>query len=238
MSTMVIVTGGSSGLGQALLRHAPRPGPRIDVSRSGPPPEADRHLAADLSTPATWSDTGAALRAIIAEPWDELVVVHSAGMVEPIGFAGEVDDATYERSVLLGAAGQVLGHHVLAALGDRAASAQLVMISSGAAQSVYAGWSAYGAGKAALEQWVRNVGEEQRERGGARVLAIAPGTVATAMQSAVRATDATAFPRVDKFRALHAEEQLTSPDDAARALWAVIDDASHPNGAVLDVRTL
>jgi benzil reductase ((S)-benzoin forming) len=239
VSSLLIVTGGSSGLGRALLRTAPRATLRVDVSRSGPPPEADRHLAADLGDPSAWPSVGASLRTLIAdEPWDELVVVHAAGTVDPIGFAGEVDDARYQHSVLVGAAGQVLGHHVLGALGDRAAAAQLVMVSSGAAGSVYAGWSAYGAGKAALEQWVRNVGEEQRERGGARVLAIAPGTVATSMQSAVRAADPAGFPQLEKFHELHDQGALTDPDDAARALWRIIDDPSHDNGAVLDVRNL
>lgn len=237
MSSLVIVTGGSSGLGRAMLRTVPREAFRVDVSRSGPPPEADRHVAADLGDPAAWPTIGRSLRAIIAdEPWDELVVVHAAGTIHPIGFAGEVDDARYQHSVLLGAAGQMIGHHVLAAVGDRASGVQLVMVSSGAASSVYAGWSSYGAGKAGLDQWVRNVGEEQRERGGARVLSIAPGTVATSMQSIVRSADPTGFPRVEKFQGLHADGALTEPDDAARALWSIIDDPSHDNGAVIDVR--
>ncbi|MCC5949738.1 MAG: SDR family NAD(P)-dependent oxidoreductase [Nitriliruptoraceae bacterium] len=237
MSSMVIVTGGSGGLGRALLRTAPRPGLRVDVSRSGPPPEADRHLAADLSRPEDWASVGQALRTVIRdEPWDELVVVHAAGTIDPIGFAGEVDDEAYQRSVLIGASGQVLGHHVLGALGDRAGAAQLVMVSSGAGGSVYAGWTSYGAGKAALDHWVRNAGEEQRQGSGARVLSIAPGTVATAMQSAVRDADPEGFPRIDKFRSLHEEGELADPDEAARAMWRIIDDASHPSGAVLDVR--
>ena len=239
MSSLLIVTGGSSGLGRALLRTAPQPTLRVDVSRSGPPPEADRHITADLGDPTAWSTVGRSLRSLITdEPWDDLVVVHAAGTVDPIGFAGEVDDAGYQHSILLGAAGQMIGHHVLAALGDAAGAAQLVMVSSGAASSVYAGWSAYGAGKAALDQWVRNVGAEQRERGGARVLSIAPGTVATSMQSSVRAADPTAFPQVAKFQGLHDVGALTEPDDAARALWRIIQDPSHDSGAVLDVRAV
>ena len=239
MSSLLILTGGSSGLGRAILRTAPRAGLRLDVSRSGPPPEADRHIAVDLGEPSAWMTAGHALRALITEEaWDELVFVHAAGTIEPIGFAGEVDDGSYQRSVLVGASGQVLGHHVLGALGDRASAAQLVMVSSGAAGSVYAGWSSYGAGKAALDHWVRNVGEEQRERGGARVLAVAPGTVATSMQSAVRAADPDSFPRISKFRSLYDDGALTDPDDAARALWHIIDDPSHANGAIVDVRDI
>lgn len=109
-------------------------------------------------------------------------------------------------------------------------------MSSGAAASVYAGWSSYGAGKAAVDHWGRNVGEEQRQRRGARVLSIAPGTVATAMQAAARAADPDGFPRIDKSRSLHNDGALTEPDDATRPLWHIIEDPSHPNGTVVDVR--
>jgi len=65
----------------------------------------------------------------------------------------------------------------------------LLNIGSGAAHNVYEGWSAYCAGKAAADHWVRTVGAEQQRRGGhCLVVSIAPGIVATAMQEQIRRT--------------------------------------------------
>jgi benzil reductase ((S)-benzoin forming) len=239
---LVIVTGGSSGLGAALLASAPPGSRRIDVSRSGPgedPRLADvRHVAADLADPGRWAALGELVSAEVETVRPARVtVVHAAGTLTPIGFAGEVDADAYRRNVLLNsAAGQVLGHHVLAALRDVDARRELVLVSSGAARTAYPGWSAYGAGKAALDQWVRSVGLEQAERGGIRVLAVAPGVIATPMQSAIRATDDRDFPRVDRFRRLHEDGDLEDADDVARRLWVLLDADEPPTGAVVDLR--
>lgn len=234
MAALVVVTGGSRGIGAAVCRAAPDGARVVDVSRSGGAPRAE-HLAADLGDPAAWSAVGARLADLVAGH-DRTVLVHAAGTLTPVGFAGEVDAPAYTRAVLVnGAAGQVLGHHYLAAVRDRPGRHQLCLLSSGAATSAYPGWSVYGPGKAALDHWVRTVGEEQRERGGVEVCAIAPGVVDTAMQEQIRATDPADFPRVDKFHRLHEDGQLRDPDAVARQLWSVLD-AGVTAGTVRDLR--
>jgi benzil reductase ((S)-benzoin forming) len=105
------------------------------------------------------------------------------------------------------------------------------VVSSGAASLVGAGWSSYGAGKAALDQWVRDVGAEQDQRGGVQVLAVAPGVVETDMQRQIRETKPEDFPKRDKFVQLHESGQLSDPDQAARQLWALLQKG-FKNGAV------
>jgi benzil reductase ((S)-benzoin forming) len=242
VGALVIVTGGSAGLGRALLAAAPAGARRVDVSRSGPsgvPELADvHHLVADLADPASWDDLGRALTAEIrSEAWERITVLHNAGTLEPIGFAGEVDAEEYTRNVLLNsAAGQVMGHHVLAAMHDLDTRRELVLLSSGAARTAYPGWSAYGAGKAATDHWVRTVGAEQQRRGGVRVLAVAPGVVATGMQALIRSTDERDFPSVARFRQLHEAGDLEDADDVARRLWTLLDAEAPTSGAVVDLR--
>ncbi len=236
-STLLVVTGGSAGIGAALVAAAPAGTRVVDVSRSGAA-GADRHVAADLSDPASWPTVAAAVaEEVDAFAGDRVTAVHAAGVLEPIGFAGEVDADAYRASVLLNsAAGQVFGAAVLAAVRGRdELRRELVLVSSGAATTPYPGWSAYCAGKAALEQWVRAVGEEQRQRGGVTVCAIAPGVVATAMQAGIRATDPRDFPAVERFRQLHADGELRDPDTVARQLWRVLDEGVE-TGAALDLR--
>lgn len=238
MSHLVVVTGASAGLGAALLSTAPPDAYRVDVSRSGQAPEGGAHVALDLADPAAWPAFGTAVADLVRErAWERITVVQSAGTLTPIGFAGEVDTDAYTRNVLVNsAAPQVLGHLALAALAGSDARRELVLISSGAATNPRAGWSSYGAAKAAADQWVRAVGAEQADRGGVRVLAVAPGVVATGMQAEIRATDARDFPGVERFQQLHDEGELWEPADAARRLWRLLDDPDVPTGTVTDLR--
>jgi benzil reductase ((S)-benzoin forming) len=235
--SLVFITGASSGLGLAMARPVPwSPARVIDVSRRGAP--GLEHVKADLADPAGWREVAALFeREIPGFAGERVVFVHSAGTLEPIGFAGEVDPEAYAQQVLLNsAAPQVLGDAFLRATRRSTAPGFVVMISSGAARSVYEGWSAYGAGKAALDQWVRTAGAEQERRGGrVRILAVAPGVVETAMQKQIRATDAADFPEVQRFRELAERGELRAPEDAARDVWSLLD-RDLPNGAVVDLR--
>jgi len=234
--SLVFVTGGSSGLGLALARSVPFPARVIDLSRRGAP--GFEHVPADLATPAGWDAAAAAFdRELDGFRGERAVLVHSAGVLTPIGFAGEVDPAAYRRNVLLNsAAPQILGDAFLRAWSRSKAEGVVLMISSGAASSVYEGWSSYCAGKAALDHWVRAAGAEQQSRGGrCRLLAVAPGIVATAMQEEIRDTPTRDFPEVERFVALHTDGSLRPAEEVAAEIWALLDQPLE-NGAVLDLR--
>jgi len=234
---LIFVSGGSSGIGLALVRAVPFDDARtIDISRRGG--AGCEHFAADLADPAEWRRVAELFdREIPGFRGERVIFIHSAGTLEPIGYAGEVAAEEYARNVLLNsAAPQVLGDAFLRAVAKGSTPAQLIFISSGAASSVYEGWTSYCAGKAAVDQWTRTAGAEQERRGGhCRVLSVAPGVVATGMQQQIREMPARAFPDVDKFVALHRGGELREPAVVARELWALLD-RGHPNGAVLDLR--
>lgn len=238
MTTRIYITGASRGLGRALAATAPDGAEVVDLSRSGCDLPGVRHVPVDLGSPDGWAEAGDLLDRELADfAGDRVVLVHNAGTLEPMGFAGEVDDAAYAANVLLNAAApQVLGHRFLRAVADVPARRELVLISSGAARRAYPGWSSYGAAKAAVDHWVRTVSEEQERRGGVRVHAVAPGVVDTDMQERIRSMDARDFPQVERFRELHAAGDLRAPDDVARQLWAALD-AGLPD-PVVDLRDL
>lgn len=237
MTDLVIITGASSGLGAALAAAVPFPARTISVSRRRPADDGLDHVSADLSDPNEWARVGAEMSRLVdqLDPF-RVVLIHNAGTLTPIGFAGEVEDGSYESNVLLNsAAGQVLGHQFLKAVSGRTGRHELIMITSGAATSPFAGWSAYGAGKAALDQWVRTVGLEQARRGGVTVAAIAPGVVDTPMQGEIRETSLADFPTVGRFHEFHDDRILVSPEDTAERIWALIESGIE-TGAVLDIR--
>jgi len=238
VSALVFVTGGSSGIGRAMIESVPYADARVvHFARRAAPGGAENH-AVDLADPASWPRVGAVLeRECKGFAGERVVFVHAAGVLTPIGFAGEVDPDAYRSHVLLNsAAPQALGDAFLRALAGTRAPATLLFIGSGASTSVYEGWSGYCAGKAAVDHWTRTVGAEQARRGDrCRVLCVAPGVVATAMQDEIRATAERDFPEVARFHELHDEGILRDPADVARDLWALLD-RDLPNGSVLDLR--
>ena len=235
MTTSTIVTGGSSGIGAEISSQAAADGHDVLVlSRTAGP--VGRHVAVDLGQPAGWDALAAAIEEAI-EPAEAVEMYHCAGTLTPIGFAGEIDAAAYRESVVLNAAGPpIVGDAFLRAVYSRRMPATLVMLTSGAARSAYPGWSAYCAGKAAMDHWVRTVGAEQAIRHGVKVVAIAPSVVDTPMQAEVRGTDSSDFPDVDRFRILATDGDLADPADVARRIRAVV--AGLDSGAVVDLRDL
>jgi NAD(P)-dependent dehydrogenase (short-subunit alcohol dehydrogenase family) len=235
--SLVFVTGGSSGIGQAMLHSLPFSPARVfDVSRRGA--AGYEQLRMDLADPASWPRVADLFRREVnGFAGDRVVFIHCAGTLTPIGFSGEEDAAAYARAVLLNsAAPQVLGDAFLRAARGTRAPCQLLMIGSGAARNVYAGWTSYGAGKAAVDQWVRTAGAEQELRGGrCHVVSVAPGLVETPMQQEIRATPSKRLPDVLRFHEVYEKGELRDPADVAREIWALLERGL-PNGAVYDLR--
>lgn len=240
MTALTLITGASRGLGLGMGRTIPFPSRVVGFSRSSPPADSDiEHVACDLSSPEGWSVLADSVHDLMGDSqFERTVLIHAAGTLTPIGFAGEVDGPDYQRNVMLNSAsGQIVGHHYLEAVSGRPGRHQLVMISSGAASTPYRGWSAYGAGKAALDQWVRVVGAEQSHRGGAVVLSVAPGVLDTDMQAEIRESSEGEFPEVERFVELDRSGALVSPDEAARRLWKLLE-SDPTGGTVTDLREL
>lgn len=239
VATLVWISGASGGIGRALAETLPWGDARvIDISRSGA--EGLEHVAADLSRRSGWQTAAESFaKELEGFEGERAVFMHCSATLQPIGFAGEVDGEAYADQVVLNsAAPQVLGDAFVRAVAGRDLDAHLVIMTSGAATSVYPGWSAYCAGKAAVEHWVRTVGAEREKRGDrCRVIAVAPGTVATAMQERIRDTDPEDFPNVDKFIEKYEQGELRDPKDAARGIWEVVG-RDLDNGAVVDLRDL
>jgi len=149
--SLVWISGASQGIGAALAASVPWDDARVlGISRSRPA-DGVEHIEADLADPSSWPAVGESFRRELRGfDGEHVVFVQAAGTIAPVGFAGEVDDGAYVTNVLLNsAAPQVLGHLFLSAARHVHADRALVMLTSGAARSVYPGWASYGAAKAA-----------------------------------------------------------------------------------------
>ena len=235
---LIWITGASSGIGNALARSVPWAESRV-IGIGRRPTDGLEHVQADLSDFRSWPAVAEAVRSELEGfSGKRAVFLHSAGTLDPIGFAADVDRDAYLASLMLnGVASQILGQQFVAAAAGVPGERTLVMISSGAAQKVYPGWSAYGASKAGMDQWVRIVGAEQRIRGGVNVFGVAPGVVDTPMQSEVRAADENQFPSLQRFKDLHQNGMLVAPEDVASWIWRLVEEGVD-SGSIVDLREL
>lgn len=241
---LTIISGASSGIGQAMAAKAEAAGHRLATISRRPGPGT--FLEADLSNPESWSEVTDWMNGLItSEPWDRVVFVHNAGVIDPIGFAGRADPAAYTRNIMLnGSAPVVLGAGFIGSASAIDTPAHLMMVSSGAGRRPIKGWSAYCAGKAATDMWAGAAGMEQTHLSSKiTVTSVAPGVVDTDMQGAIRGQAASDFPDIDNFIELKASGALRSADDVAAILLALSGvDAGQQfrgvaieNGALLDI---
>ena len=231
----VAVTGGTSGLGLALVRELTGRGARVAfVARTAErvravarEQEGAHGVVGDISSK---DDIYPVAVQIAGELGGLDVLVNNASDLGPVPLAmlSDTDCEDLERAFST----NVLGPFRLtkALMGALAASARegrgavVVNINSDAAVSAYAGWGAYGASKAALAHMTRIWGEEHKADG-VRFLSLDPGDMDTPMHAA-------AIPDADP-------STLKRPADAARevadAIAALLPNraAHEPEGATL-----
>jgi NAD(P)-dependent dehydrogenase (short-subunit alcohol dehydrogenase family) len=217
----IAVTGGTSGLGRALVRELRRRGAHVAfVAR-----DAARVERVMRDEPGTLGIAGDVADKLAIHPvalqllgWrgglDALV--NNASSLGPVPLAplADTECEDFERAL----ATNVLGPFRLtrALLGALAASARegrggvVVNISSDAAQTPYAGWGAYGASKAALRHMTR-IWDEEGGTLGLRFLSLDPGDMDTPLH-------ALALPDADP-------ATLRAPADAAREIADALADA-------------
>ena len=185
----VVVTGGTSGLGLALVRAAHRRGARVGfVART-----AQRVDALERELPGTVGVAGdvvdkSAIHRVALQLTGRLggvdVLINSASSLGPVPLAPLADTECEELELALDT--NVVGPFRLtrALLGALAASARagahpvVLNVSSDAALQPYPGWGAYGASKAALRH-LSAIWDQELQDLGIRVLSVDPGDMDT-----------------------------------------------------------
>lgn len=231
---VAVITGASRGLGAGLAERFVEHGLAVGLcARSVPalPDEATGVVASVDVTHATAVDDFAAR--VVAELGPIDLWVNNAGVLEPIGPARGVDPDEAARALAVNVGGVL--HGTAAFCRHRrevGPGGVLVNVSSGAARSVYEGWSVYGATKAAVDHLTEIVAAEEPE---VTCHAVAPGVVDTEMQATIRDQHPRAFPAVDRFHEIHRSGAWNSSRWVADHLLAILAGTLRPDDVVYRV---
>ena len=228
----VIITGASRGIGAATARELGAHG--VSVVLAARSADASKTIAAEIV------DAGGAAQAIacdvsnyadVAATVDTCVsgfgrldiLVNNAGLIEPIARLADADPSQWGEVADINYKGVYHGLRAAIPVMERQGAGVIVNISSGAATSALEGWSHYCSTKAAVLSLTRCADKEYRDKG-IRVVCLSPGTVATDMQVAIRASGVNPVSQLDP--SVH-----ISPAWAARAVaWLCSEAAADLSG--------
>jgi len=211
MSKLAIVTGTSSGIGEALAQRLLADGwqvfgmARREVKFDG----AYQHLQVDLSDPVVASQLGPRIEAEMAfGEFSRLALVNNAATPGQKRSYGDQSTADTFRNIAINLSAPMALMDLAVRLRPDHALLRVVNISSGLAYRPLAGLADYCASKAGLHMAGESLAEEKHPN--TAVLAYAPGIVATEMQRSLRGETNDSFQSTAVFKAMHDEGRLAS----------------------------
>jgi benzil reductase ((S)-benzoin forming) len=227
----VVITGASRGIGAGIARECLRRGMNVAVCARDRPALDDMEntlsMAADVRDPSSVEQlaNAAVERFAAIDLW-----INNAGVLEPVAPLRLCSSEQIRAHLDVNVMGVVHGtQSFIRHLRSREGEGVLINISSGASTTGYAGWSAYCAGKAAVDRITECVQLEE-EDSGLRAYAVAPGIIDTDMQSLIRSFTPEQFPMVQKFHDLKRDDAFSSVEFVAQSLLAVaFDPAARPS---------
>lgn len=249
--TLVILTGASRGLGQAMaaqylaggafvLGLSRRESTELKPSGAGGLEQWPADLADALPVAERLGAWLADFERRAAGHLPARVrLIHNAALVSEPGDVAATAPDELARSLRIGLEAPVaLTAVFLQATAQWAASERRVLfVSSGLGRRPMAGCAAYCAQKAGLDHFARALALEEGARPhGARVASVAPGIIDTDMQKQLRGADPGRFAAQGTFAGFHANGALDSPATAAGKMIALLERSDYGTDPVADVR--
>ncbi|MCJ8340300.1 MAG: SDR family NAD(P)-dependent oxidoreductase [Pseudomonadales bacterium] len=232
---LLIISGGSKGLGLALCNQYQKNGFTIvEFSRTAPHPFS---VSIDLSSSVDSATVIAtALAPLSAVQWQEIVIINNAGTLNPIGPAAKKPRGAVVDNININfTSGLLFIIEALKQFQGHSGKKTLVNISSGAALGGYPGWSLYCAAKAGLENFIAAVALEQDLQAKPfTAINIGPGVIDTDMQASIRKAKVEDFPAVERFIDRKESGELRPPEKVAADIFAISEQSNIENGRRYD----
>ena len=223
---VAVVTGGSRGLGRAIVERLERDGASVWVLDVAPDTTAPRQLVADVTDPEALARCAETIR---AQSGGIDILVHSAGMAGATAPLVESDPKTWRRIVDINLVGafevcRCFVPHLL-----ERPRAWLVNLASLAGKEGTPNASAYSAAKAGVVALTKSLAKEHATTG-LRINALAPAAIDTELLGQMSPDHVQTM--IDK----SPQGRLGRPDEVAEMVaWMVSEACSFQTGAVFDL---
>jgi benzil reductase ((S)-benzoin forming) len=243
MKKIVIITGGSKGLGLGLAKEYHKNGYRvISISRS-----KIEKLYSIEQYKCDLSKTNE-IEAVVNEIFyhldknnsTQITLINNAGYLGTVNTIDKIEPLEVSYTIQLNlVAPMVLSSLFIKLTKDWSCKKQIINISSGAATSPYESWGMYCSSKAGLDMMTKVVSKEQKElNNGVNVVSIYPGIVDTNMQAKIRSTPKEDFKSRQRFVDFYENGDLFSPKQVAEKIYHLDISGELKNGRILDVRNV
>jgi NAD(P)-dependent dehydrogenase (short-subunit alcohol dehydrogenase family) len=230
---LVVITGAARGIGAAAAREFAAKGAKLAlIARSAGALQSVAGETGGLALPCDVADA-AALRAAIARAEAAFgpveVMINNAGVIGPVARITEGSAADFNQTLAINIGGVYNGMQaVLPGMISRGRGV-ILTVGSGAAYNPLEGWAAYCSSKAGAFMLTRAAHLEAGPAG-VRVLSLSPGTVATDMQRAIKASGINPVSQLDW-------SAHVPPEWPAKTLvWMCGPEASRFDGAEVSLR--
>lgn len=251
MQKQIIITGSSRGFGRDLALELADETTTMHLIVRGSIKEVAAELKEAGATVHIWQQDlvenqqvqglmEKIARHVMADESGYLALINNAGMLDPIGPVGKYDFETYRKNLEVNFVAPVLLTHAFIEQFQQAEMVKrVIMISSGAANKPYFGWSHYCSTKSGIDMFVKVTGIEQEHQSQpVEIIAFNPGRIATDMQVMIRDTSEKDFPMVHDFINAWKEGRIGDSREVAGRLVKLMLSGYIPSGKVLSHRDI
>ena len=236
---VALITGASQGIGAATAKQLAEDGVKVvlaarnldklkslksEIEQEGGAAEA---IACDVTR---YSDVSAAVDLCLSAFGRLDILVNNAGIIDPIATIETSDPEMWGHVADVNYKGVYHGLRAAIPVMKAQASGTIINVSSGAATGALEGWSHYCSTKAAVLSLTRCAHKECSEFG-ITVVGMSPGTVATEMQTSIRASGINPISQLDP-------DVHIKADWPAKAIsWLCTEDAKEFAGTDFSIKT-
>jgi benzil reductase ((S)-benzoin forming) len=243
MGKVVIITGGSKGIGLGLAKIYHKNGYQvISISRS----KIDKlYIAEQYQCDLSKFETIEPILTEIFSHLDKanttnLTLINNAGDLGTVNTIDNISPSEIAYTIQVNLTAPLILNSLFIKLSKQwSCKKQLFNISSGAAINPYESWSMYCSSKAGVDMMTKVISKEQKDlKNGVSIVSIYPGIVDTAMQTQARNTPKENFKSVQRFIDFYRHGELQSPKEVAKKIYHLDISGELKNGKILDIRNV